>query len=97
MIDIINLGEEINVARLGIEVIMHHLMEEDPHLVLPHAGPRRRFIGRDLPHKVIGVGIYGRAAIARGEGRLGEEDGAEDDPGVGPRYRAAVELSIHWV
>ena len=62
---------------------MHHLMEEDPHLILPNAGPRRRFIRRDFPDEVVGVGIYGRAAIARGEGRLGEEEGAEDDPGGG--------------
>ena len=48
-------------------------MEKDPHLVLPHAGPRRRFIRRDFPDKVVGVGIYGRAAIARGEGGLVEE------------------------
>ena len=73
MIDIINLRVEIDVARLSIEVIMDHLMEKDPHLVLPHAGPRRRFIGRDFPDKVIGVGIYGRAGIARGEGGLVEE------------------------
>ena len=73
MIDIINLGVEIDVARLRIEVIMDHLMEKDPHLVLPHAGPRRRFIRRDFPDEVVGVGIYGRAAIARGEGRLVEE------------------------
>ena len=80
MIDIIHLGDEIHIARLRIEVIMHHLMEKDPHLVLPNAGPRRRFIRRDFPDKVIGVGIYARAAIARGEGWLGEEEGAEDDP-----------------
>ena len=73
MIDIINLGDEIDVARLRIEVIMDHLMEKDPHLVLPHAGPRRRFIRRDFPDEVVSVGIYGRAAIARGEGRLVEE------------------------
>ena len=52
---------------------MDHLMEENPHLVLPHAGPRCRFIRRDFPDEVVGVGIYGRAAIARGEGRLVEE------------------------
>ena len=73
MIDIIHLGMEIDVARLRIEVIMDHLMEENPHLVLPHAGPRCRFIRRDFPDEVVGVGIYGRAAIARGEGRLDEE------------------------
>lgn len=83
VIDIVNLGVEIDVAGLRIEVIMHHLVEKDPHLILPHAGPRRRFIGRDFPDEVIGVGIHGRAAIARGQGRLGEEDGAEDDPGGG--------------
>ena len=73
MIDVINLGVKIHVARLRKEVIMHHLMEKDPHLVLPNAGPRRRFIRRDFSEKAVGVGIYGRAAIARGGGGLGEE------------------------
>ena len=81
MVDIINLGLEHYIPRLSIQIIMHHLMEKDPHLVLPHARSRRRRVLRILPNKAVRTTADDGTAVVWREWRnLVEKEGTENYP-----------------